>query len=116
VTANDPTPTVFQQNPGGLPSAGADIIEIGVPFSDPMADGPAIQLSSQRALKHGTKIKDVLAAVAAFRENEIDTPIVLMGYYNPIYPFRAAGVREQAAIAGVDGVIVVDLPPKRRKS
>ncbi len=112
VTANDPTPDVFQQILEGLPSAGADIIEIGMPFSDPMADGPSIQASSQRALKHKTRIKDVLAAVAAFRELEIDTPIVLMGYYNPIYRFGPQEFAEQAAAAGVDGVIVVDLPPE----
>ncbi|MCA0199518.1 MAG: tryptophan synthase subunit alpha [Proteobacteria bacterium] len=95
-----------------LPRAGADIIELGMPFSDPMADGPAIQLSSQRALKHKTKIADVLAAVKAFRETEIDTPVILMGYYNPIYHYGAQEFAQDAAAAGVDGVIVVDLPPE----
>jgi tryptophan synthase alpha chain len=112
VTANDPTPDVFREILEGMPSAGADLIEIGVPFSDPMADGPAIQLSSQRALKHKTKIADVLAAVKAFREGEIDTPIILMGYYNPIYHYGAQEFAQDAAAAGVDGVIVVDLPPE----
>ena len=112
VTANDPTPDVFREILEGMPSAGADLIEIGVPFSDPMADGPAIQLSSQRALKHGTKIADVLAAVKSFRETEIDTPIILMGYYNPIYHYGPQEFAQDAAAAGVDGVIVVDLPPE----
>lgn len=112
ITANDPTPDVFREILEGLPSVGADIIEIGIPFSDPMADGPAIQLSSQRALKHKTKVKDVLDAVKAFREVEIDTPIILMGYYNPIYHYGPQEFAEAAAAAGVDGVIVVDLPPE----
>ncbi|MCC6913097.1 MAG: tryptophan synthase subunit alpha [Rhodospirillaceae bacterium] len=112
VTANDPTPEVFREILEGMPSVGADLIEIGIPFSDPMADGPAIQLSSQRALKHKTKIADVLAAVKAFRETEIDTPIILMGYYNPIYHYGAQEFAQDAAVAGVDGVIVVDLPPE----
>ncbi len=112
ITANDPTPDVFQQILEGMPSAGADIIEIGVPFSDPMADGPAIQAASQRSLKHGTKISDVLEAVKNFRDIEPDTPIVLMGYYNPIYHYGAQEFAQDAAAAGVDGVIVVDLPPE----
>jgi len=112
VTANDPTPEVFREILEGLPSAGADLIEIGIPFSDPMADGPAIQLSSQRALKHKTRIADVLAAVKSFRETEIDTPVILMGYYNPIYHYGAQEFAQDAAAAGVDGVIVVDLPPE----
>ncbi len=112
VTANDPTPEVFREILEGLPSVGADLIEIGIPFSDPMADGPSIQLSSQRSLKHKTKVADVLASVKAFRETEIDTPIILMGYYNPIYHYGVQEFAEAAAAAGVDGVIVVDLPPE----
>jgi tryptophan synthase alpha chain len=112
ITANDPTPEVFREILEGLPSVGADLIEIGIPFSDPMADGPSIQLSSQRALKHKTRVADVLAAVKAFREGEIDTPIILMGYYNPIYHYGVQEFAEHAAAAGVDGVIVVDLPPE----
>jgi tryptophan synthase alpha chain len=112
ITANDPTPDVFREILEGMPSVGADLIEIGIPFSDPMADGPAIQLSSQRALKHKTKIADVLAAVKSFRESEIDTPVILMGYYNPIYHYGAQEFAQDAAAAGVDGVIVVDLPPE----
>ena len=112
ITANDPTPDVFQQILEGMPSAGADLIEIGVPFSDPMADGPAIQASSQRSLKHGTKISHVLEAVKNFRDIEPETPIILMGYYNPIYRYGAQEFAQDAANAGVDGLIVVDLPPE----
>ena len=112
ITANDPTPDVFMDILEGLPASGADLIEIGIPFSDPMADGPAIQLSSQRALKHKTRMDDVLEAVREFRKDEIDTPIILMGYYNPIYHYGTQEFAERAAAVGVDGVIVVDLPPE----
>ncbi len=112
ITANDPTPEVFREILEGLPSVGADLIEIGIPFSDPMADGVSIQLASQRALKHHTRLKDVLAAVKTFRETEIDTPVILMGYYNPIYHYGPQEFAQDAAAAGVDGVIVVDLPPE----
>jgi tryptophan synthase alpha chain len=112
VMANDPAPGVFMDILQGLPAAGADLIEIGMPFSDPAADGPAIQLAGQRALKHGTTIDDVLEAVREFRRDEMDTPIILMGYYNPIYHYGDQEFAEAAAKAGVDGVIVVDLPPE----
>jgi tryptophan synthase alpha chain len=112
VTANDPTPEVFRDILRGLPAAGADVIEVGMPFSDPMADGPAIQLSSQRSLKFGTSLRDVLAAVRDFRQADAETPIVLMGYYNPIYKMGPAAFAAAAAAAGADGVIVVDLPPE----
>jgi tryptophan synthase alpha chain len=112
ITANDPSPEMFMQIFEGLPSVGADLIEIGIPFSDPMADGPSIQASSQRSLKHRTGINDVLTAVAEFRRSEIDTPVILMGYYNPIYHYGDQEFAEAAARAGVDGVIVVDLPPE----
>ena len=112
VTANDPTPGVFKEILHGLPAVGADFIEIGMPFSDPMADGPSIQASSQRSLKHGTTVADVLTAVAKFREGENDTPIILMGYFNPIYRYGNQAFAAVAAKAGVDGVIVVDLPPE----
>jgi tryptophan synthase alpha chain len=95
-----------------LPKAGADVIEIGMPFTDPMADGPAIQAAGQRALKGGQTLHKTLAMVRAFRKDDDTTPIVLMGYYNPIYIY---GVREflpDARAAGVDGLIVVDLPPE----
>ena len=112
VTANDPSPAQFAEIFHGLPSAGADVIEIGMPFSDPMADGPSIQASSQRSLKFNTSLGDVFAAVKAFRARDAETPIVLMGYYNPIYRMGPAVFAERAAAAGVDGVIVVDLPPE----
>jgi tryptophan synthase alpha chain len=112
ITANDPDADTFRQLLEGMPAAGADMIEIGMPFSDPMADGPSIQLSSQRALRAGVMLDDVLAAVTALREWEMDTPIILMGYYNPIYTYGPQEFAEAAARAGVDGLIVVDLPPE----
>lgn len=112
VTAGDPDLATFQAILAGLPAAGADIIEIGVPFSDPMADGPSIQLSSQRALLHNIALKDIFEAVAVFRKADNDTPIVLMGYFNPIYRYGAEKFARDAAAAGADGVIVVDLPPE----
>jgi len=112
VTANDPSPQVFREIFHGLPAVGADLIEVGMPFSDPMADGPAIQDSSQRALKFNTSVRDVLAAVADFRRADDDTPIVLMGYYNPIYRMGGEVFAKAAVAAGVDGVIIVDLPPE----
>lgn len=95
-----------------LPSAGADVIEIGMPFSDPMADGPAIQLAGQRALKNGQTLAKTIELVRQFREHEADTPIVLMGYYNPIYIYGNERFLDDAASAGVDGLIIVDLPPE----
>jgi len=95
-----------------LPQAGADVIELGMPFSDPMADGPAIQASSQRALKAGQTLKKTLAMVRAFRRSDDATPIVLMGYYNPIYVYGVERFLANAKSAGVDGLIVVDLPPE----
>lgn len=112
ITANDPTPEVFRQILEGLPAVGADMIELGMPFSDPMADGPSVQLSSQRALKAGVTLQGVLDTVSALREWEMDTPIVLMGYYNPIYRYGPEEFAQAAAQAGVDGLIVVDLPPE----
>lgn len=112
VTAGDPDMATFQKILNGLPAAGADVIEVGVPFSDPMADGPAIQLSSQRALKHDVGLKDIFKAVAAFRKIDADTPIVLMGYYNPIYRYGGDAFAKEAVAAGADGVIIVDLPPE----
>ncbi len=95
-----------------LPAAGADVIEIGMPFTDPMADGPSIQAAGLRALAAGTTLKKTLAMVAKFRETEADTPIVLMGYYNPIYVYGVDKFLTDAKAAGVDGMIVVDLPPE----
>jgi tryptophan synthase alpha chain len=95
-----------------LPKAGADVLEIGVPFTDPMADGPAIQASGLRALKSGQTLKKTLAMVRDFRNTDDDTPIVLMGYYNPIYVYGVDRFLADATAAGVDGLIVVDLPPE----
>lgn len=112
ITAGDPDLETSRQILAGLPKAGADIIELGMPFSDPMADGPAIQASSLRALKAGQKMRDTLAMVADFRKTDPDTPIVLMGYYNPIYVYPGPQFLKDAAAAGVDGLIVVDCPPE----
>ena len=95
-----------------LPKAGADVIEIGMPFTDPMADGPAIQAAGLRALKGGQTLKKTLQLVRDFRKTEADTPIVLMGYYNPIYIYGVDRFLADAKEAGVDGLIVVDLPPE----
>ncbi len=95
-----------------LPAAGADVIELGMPFSDPMADGPGIQLAGQRALKAGQTLGKTLAMVAEFRAVDAATPIVLMGYYNPIYSHGVDAFVAEAVKAGVDGLIVVDLPPE----
>jgi tryptophan synthase alpha chain len=96
----------------GLPAAGADIIELGVPFTDPAADGPAVQAAGQRALKAGISMRKVLEMVRRFREIDDTTPIVLMGYYNPIYRYGAEQFARDAVAAGVDGLITVDLPPE----
>jgi tryptophan synthase alpha chain len=112
ITASDPDHDTSLAILKGLPGAGADIIELGMPFSDPMADGPAIQASSQRALKAGQTMKKTLAMVRAFRAADDTTPIVLMGYYNPIYVYPVDRFVADAAKAGVDGLIVVDMPPE----
>jgi tryptophan synthase alpha chain len=95
-----------------LPKAGADVIELGMPFTDPMADGPAIQAAGQRALKAGVTLKKTLSLVSEFRKGDEATPIVLMGYYNPIYIYGVDRFLADAKSAGVDGLIVVDLPPE----
>ena len=95
-----------------LPKAGSDIIELGMPFSDPMADGPAIQAAGLRALKGGQTLKKTLAMAADFRTGDDETPIVLMGYYNPIWAYGVDAFLKDARIAGIDGLIVVDLPPE----
>ncbi|HWV40853.1 tryptophan synthase subunit alpha, partial [Pseudorhodoplanes sp.] len=95
-----------------LPKAGADVLEIGMPFTDPMADGPAIQAAGLRALKGGQTLAKTLQLVRDFRKTDADTPIVLMGYYNPIYIYGVDRFLNDAIAAGVDGLIVVDLPPE----
>ena len=112
LTAGDPDGETSLALIKALPKAGADVIELGMPFTDPMADGPAIQASSQRALKAGQTMKKTLAMVRAFRKQDDATPIVLMGYYNPIYIFGVERFLTDAKAAGVDGLIVVDLPPE----
>jgi len=112
VTAGDPDADISLKLLAGLPAAGADLIEIGMPFSDPMADGPAIQASSLRALKAGMTLKKTLELVRRFRAGDGDTPIVLMGYYNPIYQYGVDRFLADFKAAGADGLIVVDLPPE----
>ena len=112
VTAGDPSPAVTVQLLHALVAAGADLIELGVPFSDPMADGPVIQRASERALAQGVGLNDVLGMVAAFRSQDAATPIVLMGYANPIEAMGMATFAQRARGAGVDGVIAVDYPPE----
>jgi tryptophan synthase alpha chain len=112
ITAGDPDLDISAEILAGLPAAGADIIELGMPFTDPMADGPAIQAASQRALAAGQNLAGTLDMVAAFRTKNDTTPLVLMGYYNPIYHYGVDKFIAAAKWAGVDGLIIVDLPPE----
>jgi tryptophan synthase alpha chain len=112
LTAGDPDPETSTKLFRGLAAAGADLIEIGMPFSDPMADGPAIQRAGQRALKAGMRLRETLALVRRQRRDDDATPIVLMGYFNPIYRYGVETFARDAVEAGVDGVILVDLPPE----
>jgi tryptophan synthase alpha chain len=112
VTAGDPDYATSLAILKNLPAAGADVVELGMPFTDPMADGPAIQASSQRALKGGQTLKKTLELIREFRKGDGETPIVLMGYYNPIYIYGVDKFLIDAKAAGVDGLIVVDLPPE----
>ncbi|MDK2753638.1 MAG: tryptophan synthase subunit alpha [Gammaproteobacteria bacterium] len=112
LTAGDPTPSISRDLLSRLPAAGADIIELGMPFSDPMADGPAIQAASQRALKSGATLKGTLGMVRDFRQEDSQTPIILMGYFNPIYQYGSQKFVNDAYSSGVDGLIIVDLPPE----
>lgn len=112
ITAGDPSLEATVPVMHALVAAGADAIELGVPFSDPMADGPVIQRSSEQALRRGAGLRYVLQAVAEFRQRDADTPVVLMGYLNPIEIHGNQRFAEEAAQAGVDGVLLVDLPPE----
>jgi tryptophan synthase alpha chain len=112
VTAGDPDYETSRKILLGLPGAGADVIELGMPFSDPMADGPAVQASSLRALQAGQTMQRTLELVRAFRAKDRDTPIVLFGYYNPIYIYPVERFLDDAVAAGADGLLVVDVPPE----
>lgn len=112
ITAGDPMPTVTVPLMHAMVSAGADLIELGIPFSDPMADGPVIQAASERALKHHVSLTDVLDLVKQFRQSDPHTPMILMGYLNPIEVLGYEAFAQTAAAAGVDGVLNVDLPPE----
>ena len=112
VTAGDPTPDATVPLMHGMVAAGADIIELGVPFSDPMAEGPVIQKACERALLHNTSLRDVIAMVHRFRQDDQATPVVLMGYLNPIEVMGYLDFASEAALAGVDGVLTVDMPPE----
>jgi tryptophan synthase alpha chain len=112
LTAGDPNPDTSAKLFAGLAAAGADLIEIGMPFSDPMADGPAIQEAGQRALKQGMNLRSTLTLVRKLRRADDATPVVLMGYYNPIYRYGGVAFARDAIDAGVDGLIIVDLPPE----
>ena len=112
ITAGDPDPETSFSIMEKLPAAGADLIELGAPFSDPMADGPAVQASSLRALKSGASMLKTLEMVRKFRKADQTTPVILMGYYNPIHHYGTAKFARDAGAAGVDGLITVDLPPE----
>ncbi|SFH64246.1 tryptophan synthase subunit alpha [Modicisalibacter xianhensis] len=112
ITAGDPSPDYTVSYMHALVEAGADVIELGIPFSDPMADGPVIQKACERALKHNTRLSHVFAMVSEFRRQDSDTPVVLMGYLNPIERLGYPTFAKQAAEAGVDGVLIVDMPPE----
>jgi tryptophan synthase alpha chain len=112
VMAGDPDPATSLELVKALPKAGADVIELGIPFTDPMADGPSIQAAGLRALKAGMTLKKTLELVRGFRKDDNATPLVLMGYYNPIYIYGVDKFLADAKSAGVDGLIIVDLPPE----
>ena len=112
IMAGDPSYEISLEILCGMPEAGVDVIELGLPFTDPMADGPTIQLAGQRALANGQTVARTLQMVRRFRERHVSTPLVLMGYFNPIYQFGVKEFLRDASHAGVDGLIVVDLPPE----
>lgn len=115
ITAGDPAPELTVPLMHTLAKAGCDVIELGVPFSDPMADGPVIQRSSERALKHGVSLKNVLGYIAEFRKSDRATPVVVFGYANPVEAFGLARFADAAKAAGADGVLVVDYPPEEAR-
>jgi len=111
VMASDPSPEITLPLMHAMVEAGADIIELGVPFSDPMADGPVIQLAAERSLKHNTSMHDVFSLVSEFRKTDDKTPVIVMGYLNPIEVMGYQSFAQQAAASGIDGVLTVDMPP-----
>lgn len=116
IMAGDPSAEVTAAILDALPAAGADIIELGIPFSDPMADGPAIQAAGQRALASGMTLRGVFSLAQSFRKKHPEVPLVLMGYYNPILQMGLDVFTENAHLSGIDGVIVVDLPPEEQEA
>ena len=116
VMASDPSPEITLPLMHAMVAAGADMIELGAPFSDPMADGPVIQLAAERSLKHNTSMHDVFDLVSEFRKTDDKTPIIVMGYLNPIEVMGYQSFAEQAAACGIDGVITVDMPPVEAES
>lgn len=116
ITAGDPEPKMTVKLMHGLVKAGADLLEIGIPFSDPMSEGPVIQHAMERALKHGIHCEDIFSMVQMFRENDQHTPVVLMGYMNPIEQYGYEKFAKRAHLAGVDGMIIVDLPPEESQA
>ena len=112
LAAGDPNQQIGQELLNALPDAGVDVIELGIPFTDPMADGPTVEAAHIRALAAGMSVAKVLDMVRSFRTNNTTTPIVLMGYYNPIYIYGGAKFAKDASAAGIDGVLIVDLPPE----
>lgn len=112
ITAGDPNPSITVPTMHALVAGGADLIELGVPFSDPMADGPTIQYSSERALLHNVSLHDVLGMVREFRETDSETPVILMGYLNPVEIMGYERFAAEAATVGVDGLLTVDMPPE----
>ncbi|MEN8170143.1 MAG: tryptophan synthase subunit alpha [Pseudomonadota bacterium] len=112
ITAGDPQPDITVPTMHAMVEGGADLIELGVPFSDPMADGPTIQYASERALLHNVSLHDVLTMVRQFREKDSETPVILMGYLNPVEIMGYKAFADEAAQAGVDGLLTVDMPPE----
>lgn len=112
IVAGDPEPTLTLPLMNALVDGGADLIELGVPFSDPMADGPVIQRGSERALVHGTSLHNVISMVVEFRKDNKQTPVILMGYLNPVEVMGYEDFAKLASEAGVDGILIVDLPPE----
>jgi len=115
ITSGDPNQNISKKIMNFLPKVGVDLIEIGIPFSDPMADGPTIQKSSQRAISSGATLKSTFDLIKDFRKSETNTPIILMGYFNPIFQYGLKKFFQQCSFIGIDGLIIVDLPPEENE-